>query len=392
MRILMGEHLPWDYPLQVGSHHYAREFLRRGHRVLWVTAPGNVPKNPFRLVTDPEVRSGIRAALGGLRHHGELLELRPFTLAPWRDWPLVRHPSFLRWSLLLSWPPLRSAIRRAGFGHVDLLWLTYPHLAELRHLVAWDRFVHRRTDDYGAFAGQPPAMRDVERDLIREADLVVTAAESLAERARGDNPRTVCLPNGVDVEALGGLAPPLPPEYEGLPGRRFVYTGGIYDEWFAADLVAQVARRMPGDSFVLVGPSDEAARSRLAGVPNLHLLGPRPYEAMPSFWYGADAGLVPFRDSPVGRAVNPLKLYEYCACGLPVVATGLAEFRLLGSPAFFGDTAAGFAEALEQACRPGPRGKGGDGLLAFARANSWRVRVDRLFELIDGIPARPRGA
>ncbi len=45
--------------------------------------------------------------------------------------------------------------------------------------------------------------------------------------------------------------------------------------------------------------------------------------------------------------MNPLKLYEYMACGLPVVSTSWEDLRLINSPAFLCDTYAEFASAVQ---------------------------------------------
>ena len=35
----------------------------------------------------------------------------------------------------------------------------------------------------------------------------------------------------------------------------------------------------------------------------------------------ADAGIIPYDDNPFWKNSIPAKFYEYCACGLPVIAT-----------------------------------------------------------------------
>ncbi len=63
--------------------------------------------------------------------------------------------------------------------------------------------------------------------------------------------------------------------------------------------------------------------SELAAEPNVHLLGARPYEALPEVLRGADAGLIPYALNQLTESIFPMKVYEYLAAGLPVVATRL---------------------------------------------------------------------
>jgi glycosyltransferase involved in cell wall biosynthesis len=66
------------------------------------------------------------------------------------------------------------------------------------------------------------------------------------------------------------------------------------------------------------------------------LLGRRPYDQIPRYLHNADVGLIPFDvrgHASVVNTVHPLKLYEYLACGLPVVAPSWPELEAIGSPA-----------------------------------------------------------
>jgi hypothetical protein len=48
---------------------------------------------------------------------------------------------------------------------------------------------------------------------------------------------------------------------------------------------------------------------------------------------GFDVGIVPFKDTPLTRCVDPLKYYEYRGLGLPVLATSFGELRHKNDPA-----------------------------------------------------------
>ena len=88
--------------------------------------------------------------------------------------------------------------------------------------------------------------------------------------------------------------------------------------------------------------------SALAAEPNIHLLGARPYEQLPSVLRGADAGLIPYALNQLTDSIFPMKVYEYLAAGLPVMATPL--------PALSG------IEAVATATTRGHRGTAGGGL------------------------------
>jgi glycosyltransferase involved in cell wall biosynthesis len=111
-----------------------------------------------------------------------------------------------------------------------------------------------------------------------------------------------------------------------IPRPRLGFFGLIRD-WVDLDLLAAVARRRPDWHFVLIGDSahDLSAYRPLA---NMHFLGRKPYAELPAYCRQFDLGLVPFKINELTDAVNPIKLREYLAAGLPVISTPLPEARL----------------------------------------------------------------
>jgi glycosyltransferase involved in cell wall biosynthesis len=98
----------------------------------------------------------------------------------------------------------------------------------------------------------------------------------------------------------------------------------MISSWFDVAAVRALARAFPHGSVVLVGPRDVS----LTGMPsNVHVVAPVPQSEVPSVLRSFDVGLIPFRPGPAIDAVNPIKLFEYLAAGLPVLASDFAEMR-----------------------------------------------------------------
>jgi hypothetical protein len=55
------------------------------------------------------------------------------------------------------------------------------------------------------------------------------------------------------------------------------------------------------------------------------MIGRKPYQLLPNYAKAFDAAMVPFAVNELTLAANPLKMREYLAAGLPVVATALPE-------------------------------------------------------------------
>jgi len=325
-------------------------------------------------------------------HDGRMFAYAPMTLAPYRPYPVFDRPAVQRVTLRATLPRFRSVLKRAGFEAVDLLWMSTgsPFLALLDDVP--HRFsIYRMSDDTAAFPDTPSSFAGLEREVCRRVDLVLATARTLEESARSLGARRVLyLPNACEPERFAtGLEEPA--DLRGVPRPRAIYSGAI-DSWFDATLLGEVARLLPGWTFLLLGPA-RADLGALRGLPNVRLLGPRPYDLLPGYLGAADAGIVPFVLNTLTHAIHPLKVYEYCAAGLPVVTTPMRETGAMGAPLRQASTAREFAAGLEASRGegPGPR----SARLEFARRHTWDRRFALLRAEIAGLtgsrPARAAG-
>jgi glycosyltransferase involved in cell wall biosynthesis len=376
-KLLMACAQYWNSPFQVGSHHIARGFVEGGWEVAFVSDPVS-PLHLLQGVTrELRERWAIHRA-GGVRDLGERLwgYVPAAALTP-SNQPLLRREWLLRHWPRLTLPNVVAVTRNAGFDKVDLLYIDSVKQAFWLDAVPHGRSVLRIADRTSGFRTSTPALARLEAEVARRVDLVAFSALSLREYVEAMAPRaTMHLPNGVDFNhfAAGERAPPV--EFAGLPRPIAVYVGAM-EAWFDFELVQAAAESLPHVSFVLIGP-DHLARQQLRPRPNLHLLGRRPYARLPEYLRHADVGLIPFDVAghpELVRSIHPLKLYEYLASGLPVIATEWEELRGLRSPAVLCSTREQFFDALGAVVRAP---SDADGHRRFARAADWRGRIDAL--------------
>jgi glycosyltransferase involved in cell wall biosynthesis len=371
MRILMWEHFAPGGAIRVGGHHFAERFLRDGARIAWCVGPLS-PVNFVRQNEETRARLDLWRRGGRCYADGMLFAYAPMTLLPYRPYRLFDGESFYRNTLTGTVPRWRGVMARAGFERVDLLWMSpgAPLLALLDQM-PHRRSVYRMSDDTSQFADTPRTFARFEGEVCRRVDLVVATARRLEQRARDLGARRVLfLPNACEPQRFQPGAGSEPSDLAARPRPRAVYAGAI-DAWFDAALVAAVAVRMPDWQFVLVGPR-RADLTSLERIPNVVLLGPRPYTELPRYLGAADAGIVPFRLTPMTHAIHPIKVYEYCAAGLPVVATPMAETAAMRAPLRLAGDAAAFEAALRDALEDGPAARAER--LQFGRNNSWDDR------------------
>lgn len=158
---------------------------------------------------------------------------------------------------------------------------------------------------------------------------------------------------------------------------------------FNGEMIAQLARRRPDWQFVLIGPV-MTKHPELKGIPNLHLLGKKPYVELPGYAAHAQVGLLPLKINPQSDLSDNTKIYEYLAAGLGCVCSPIVEakfFRAFVKPA---EHAVDWERAIEEFLAA-PR----DARAArrrFASQHTWKIRVDWYRRVLAGSEKSERDA
>ena len=210
---------------------------------------------------------------------------------------------------------LRPIIQRL---HIErpILWTSLPSAVCVLGALGERAVVYYCGDDFGVLVGvDHTAAREMESRLIERANLILAASKPLVERFPSE--RTLYVPHGVDFDRFTTPAP----RAVDLPKDRPIagFYGSLSDR-LDLDMLAKAARDLPDWWFVLIG-AGQTDLGALADVENIRLLGPRPYEQLPSYIQYWAVALIPFRDTPQIRHADPLKLREYLASGIPVAST-----------------------------------------------------------------------
>ena len=116
----------------------------------------------------------------------------------------------------------------------------------------------------------------------------------------------------------------------------------------------------------------------------MHYLGWVPYSELPRYARYFDVGLISFERSRLTEAINPLKLMEYFALGLPVLATRIPELETIPGPLRLADSHLDFRAGLEEILAD-TNGFSPAEAVAVARENTWDARVEQLSIFLESL-------
>jgi hypothetical protein len=206
-----------------------------------------------------------------------------------------------------------------------------------------------------------------EADLLETADLVLFSSQGLMDRYSAVK-RGMLVRNAVSAAQFpaAAVSKPAEPLVAG-------YVGAL-DSWFDVEAIEQSAALHPQCRFILAGRIEFDPIQRLRALPNVELTGEIPYSRVPELLARFRIALIPFRLNPLTLMTNPIKLYEYFSCGLPVVSTPLPEAQAMGDLVYVGANPADFALQVGRALEeddPGKRARRRE----IALRESWTARA-----------------
>jgi glycosyltransferase involved in cell wall biosynthesis len=321
----------WDGD-PLSKKHIMRRLANRGARVLWVNSLGNrapraVDAKDWRRAAR-KLERFARSALSGPRQvDANLWVVDPIAI------PAYGSRLFAEINARAVSLHVRAAAARLGFAR-PVHYTFIPASAWVAGRLGESLLVYHAADEFRAFGGAPAAAIDaLEDSLLARADLYVACSAPLYDGKRARTRNATLLRHGVEHDHFARAldpATPIPPQLAALRGPVAGFIG-LVAEWIDLELLARVADGLKarGGHLVIVGEQRGADLTPLAARANVLYAGRRPYAELPGWCRRFDVALLPFTIDALTWHANPLKLREYLAAGLPVVATGLPEAHAL---------------------------------------------------------------
>lgn len=362
----------WDEP-KTSNNHVMEELAKR-HRVLWVNSIATRAPNLASSNDLGKIFRKLASWFRGVRTVGPNIRILTPIVIPVPTSAFVQKLNRLLTSFLV-----RRAARRWGLRDPQL-WIFPPNAVDFVGRLGESRVVYYCVDEWSQFRQIDAAMmRQKEEALLAVADTVFVVSRALLEAKRNLARCVHLIPHGVRTDLFSATGE-IPEDIRHLQKPVIGFHGNLY-EWVDQDLVRGIAVARPQWTIVLIGKI-MCDVSRLGDCQNVKLLGYRAYEELPGYCRGFDVGIIPYRlDDPRMDSVNPLKLREYLAAGLPVVSVDLPEVRGFEQAVRIADGVLEFVRAIESTLRENSPAQEA-ARRAMVSGESWTRRVEAIERLL----------
>ena len=148
-------------------------------------------------------------------------------------------------------------------------------------------------------------------------------------------------------------------------------------------MLEELTLQSPDWTYILVGPEDELfQQSALHQRDNVHFLGSRKPEDLPSYIKGFDVCLNPqvINDATIGN--YPRKIDEYLAMGKPTVASSTKAMEYFSEYTYLGVSAEDYKNRIQQALLEDNEERR-EQRKAYAKGHTWENNVKAIFESIE---------
>ncbi|MFH1129969.1 MAG: glycosyltransferase [Pseudomonadota bacterium] len=359
------------------SNNHVLSLLAKSNRVLWINSISTrTPQFSSGRDLKKIVRKLKSFVNGAKQVENNLWVYTPIVLPfPHSRLATVINHEILRTTISL----LRRKLSMDEFQLWSFIPTASPYVGKLGESVS----VYYCTDEWSQFS-QTDTKRivEMEEELCRKVDVVFTTANSLKEKKGRLNPETHLASHGVDYAHFAKALDedtPLAPELIDFP-RPIIGFFGLIHSWFDQDLIAFIADKHPEWTIVLIGKADVDTR-QLEKFQNVHLLGRKSYDLLPSYCKGLNVGIIPFVVNELTHHVNPIKLREYLSAGLPVVSTSLPEVRHYSNVCTVADDYNAFLIGLEKAVKDDSK-SAREKRSQSMKKETWEAKVDALGDVV----------
>jgi glycosyltransferase involved in cell wall biosynthesis len=289
------------------------------------------------------------------------------------------------------WLQPKKTLRRIKRTALELnfgdfvVWSFFPFVAPYWQNLGQKLTIFEAVDNWllhSSYTRQQIKLKHCYEVIKNSADLIFTVSHSLLNFF-DNQPNVYWLPNGVDLKHYNKKFALINRDIADIPKPIIGYIGVIQDK-VDLMLIKYLAQNNPQKSIVLVGPvwnEQDQAKQELSQETNVYFLGYKKYQEAPMYIQQFEVGIIPHKKTDFSASTNPMKAYEYLACGKPVVASHNIGTENVKEMISVAETYEDFNVKVNEALQHNtPEAE--EARRNFVKKYSWSSTVDKMLELI----------
>ncbi|MBL7022234.1 glycosyltransferase [Patescibacteria group bacterium] len=285
------------------------------------------------------------------------------------------------------WSDIKKIIKLADIDEY-MIWSCNPMITDYFDELEASKYIFDAIDDWSLHPSYQIIKDKLQNNyalIAEKSDIIFTVASELGRKFNKD--KTFWIPNGIDLNHYTKKYGLVDREIADIPKPIIGYIGVILGR-LDLNIIIYLAENNPNKSIVLAGSYkgklkhwDKELIKKLKSYKNIHLLGYIPYSKAPMYIGQFDVAIIPHRAETYVGTTNPMKMYEYFACGKPIIATPapginmFEEIRVGSTPEEFNrEVIAALGDNSEEKAKERQ---------ALITSHTWTIRVNKMIELID---------
>ncbi|MBI2471297.1 MAG: glycosyltransferase, partial [Planctomycetes bacterium] len=350
--VVMLSTADWDNPFWTNKQHVAVQLAASGYRVFYIDSLGL--RRPSASAHDVRrIFNRLQKLIVGPRQVRENIWVwSPFVI------PLQRYSFIRRFNRFLLSAMLKFYTKKIGIKQ-EILWTYNPLTVRLLNIKGFKKIIYHCVDDIKAQPGMPVNIfEQAEKNLVKKSHIVFATSPKLAETRTAWNSNTYYFPNVADFKHFSrsrDIETVIPGDLLEVPSPRIGFIGAVSDYKVDFNLLRLIAEERPDWSIVLigkVGEGDPWTKTRLfQDIPNIHIMGPRPYAELPCYLKGLDVTILPNALNEYTESMFPMKFFEYLAAGRPVVSVDLPALREYRNVVYIARSPQDFIRGIDEALK-----------------------------------------
>lgn len=375
----------WDIGIGSNCKNIAREFAKT-HRVLYVNSPID-RLSAWKKRSEEGVRKRVKIV------NKDFPSLRQVEHNLWvLDPPIYILP--INWLPSMLFKPLNwlngfrfaycilDAMEELGFDNCSLF--TDSDMFRSLHLkdfINADEFIYYTRDNLMTVPYWEKHGAILEPTIMKKADVVVANSPYLANLARKHNPNSFFVGQGCDIASFSKITDSfIPEDVRSLKGPIVGYVGLLSARRLDVNVIEKIASSRPDWSIVLVGPQEDSfKRSSLHNYRNIHFLGAKHPDLLPSYVNAFDVCINPQVLNELTKGNYPRKIDEYLAAGKVTVATYTPTMEVFKDYCYLAVSASDYVILIEKGLKENDASLIND-RKKFAASHSWENNVQMIWE------------